>query len=66
VKIKKKKTKKRILKMSDNELEDDIIEPTVKKIESKRIFMNHVDSFNGKNISTVKNKQSHNQISTIF
>ena len=35
--------------MSDTELEDEA--PTSKKIETKRIFINHIDTFNGKNLA---------------
>jgi hypothetical protein len=35
--------------MSDTELEDEA--PASKKIETKRIFINHIDTFNGKNLA---------------
>ena len=38
--------------MSDNEFDDDVPQGP-KKIESKRIFLNHVDTFNGKNLAKV-------------
>ena len=40
------------IKMSDNEFDDDVPQGP-KKIESKRIFINHVDTFNGKNLAKV-------------
>lgn len=41
-------------KMSDNEFEEEVADSSAsKKIESKRIFINHVDTFNGKNLSRV-------------
>ena len=39
--------------MSDNELEEELPELTKKSTESKRIFINHIDSFNGKNLAKV-------------
>ena len=36
--------------MSDTELEDEQA-PASRKIETKRIFINHVDTFNGKNLA---------------
>lgn len=41
--------------MSDNEFDEDQGDaaPVVKKIETKRIFVNHVDTYNGKNLSKV-------------
>lgn len=38
--------------MSD--IEDDDIPTEKVKIENKRIFINHVDTFNGKNLSKVR------------
>lgn len=40
--------------MSDTELDDEA--PASKKIETKRIFINHVDSFNGKNLAKYLSK----------
>lgn len=38
--------------MSDNEIDDEFPENTdEKRIESKRIFINNVDTFNGRNLS---------------
>ena len=41
--------------MSDTELEDEAA-PASRKIETKRIFINHVDSFNGKNLAKYLSK----------
>jgi hypothetical protein len=38
--------------MSD--IEDEEVPTEKVKIESKRIFINHVDTFNGKNLAKVK------------
>ena len=42
--------------MSDNEFDEDAanIAPLGQKVETKRIFINHVDTYNGKNISKVQ------------
>lgn len=40
--------------MSDTELEDEA--PASRKIETKRIFINHIDTFNGKNLAKHLNK----------
>ena len=39
--------------MSDNEFEEELPEVT-KKSESKRVFINHLDQFNGKNLAKVQ------------
>jgi hypothetical protein len=40
--------------MSDVEFEDDALDAPINKADTKRIFINHVDTFNGKNIGKVK------------
>jgi hypothetical protein len=40
--------------MSDNEeIEDELVNGESQKIETKRIFINHIDSYHGKNIAKV-------------
>ena len=57
VQKKKRKTSETLLNtdgtMSDNEFDDDDLAMANRKIETKRIFINHVDTFTGKNLAMV-------------
>lgn len=39
--------------MSDNEFEEEATSVQANRKESKRIFVNHLDTFNGKNLAKV-------------
>ena len=47
--------------MSDNEAEEEAQETNtnLNRIDTKRIFINHIDTFNGKNISKVNFKKKY-------